>query len=525
MTQTGGIIPNLNPLIVSLMAKHSNSEKNHSNTSEQTSSGMNRKDFLKYGALSSLFVGAGAFGGCSSGGGATAAGTSASGASDFAGKAKYVIFLVSDGMSQGTLQMADMMRRRQHGKASKWISLYEEEKVAHGLMDMATGNSTVPDSAAASSSWGCGKRIYNGNVNMDNDGTEYRPILPLFKEAGKKTALVTSARVTHATPAGFAANVPQRGMEDQIAGQYLQREFDIILGGGNRFFNSNSREDGQNLYAGFNDKGYKVARTKAELGEANGFERTLGIFTDSHLPYMLDHQNTAELRRDVPTLPELSRYALNSLEASGDGFILQIEGARVDHAAHSTDTAGLIYDQLAFDESIEVAMEFYDRHPEETLVIITSDHGNANPGLNGTGQYYDDSLPNFDKIQEFRHTNNWILSGLNDGSSVNEIISRIAEATSIEVAREHAMMLRQSLRGEFNAPYAMRSRPSMVLCDIMSNHTSVAFVGSAHTSDYVELAVAGVGQDQIGTFTRNTDLFTLMTRAAGVEVPQAQMAG
>jgi alkaline phosphatase len=71
----------------------------------------------------------------------------------------------------------------------------------------------------------------------------------------------------------------------------------------------------------------------------------------------------------------------------------------------------------------------------------------------------------------------------------------------------------------------MRERPMVVLADIMSNHTSVAFAGSAHTTDYVELAVRGVGQDQIGTFTRNTDLFTLMTQAAGVEVPQAQMSG
>jgi alkaline phosphatase len=508
------------------MARHSDSEKNNGkNTSEKQFSGMDRKEFLKFGALTGLFAGAAGLGGCSSGDEATAAGIATNGAANYAGKAKYVIFLVSDGMSQGTLQMADMMRRRQHGKASKWISLYEEDKVAHGLMDMATGNSNVPDSAAASSSWGSGKRIYNGNVNIDNDGNEYRPVLPLFKDAGKKTALVTSARVTHATPAGFSANVPQRGMEDLIAEQYLQREFDIILGGGNRFFDSNSRDDGRNLYAEFNDKGYKVARNTSELGRANGFERTIGIFTDSHLPYMLDHVNTPELRRNIPTLAELSRYAIENLEASGDGFILQIEGARVDHAAHSTDAAGLIYDQLAFDECIEVAMEFYERHPEETQIIIATDHGNGNPSLNGAGSYYDDSLPNFDKIQQFRYTNNWIMSGLNDGSSLNEITSRIAEATQLEIARDHALMLQQALRGEFKSPYAMRERPMVVLADIMSNHTSVAFAGSAHTTDYVELAVRGVGQDQIGTFTRNTDLFTLMTQAAGVEVPQAQMAG
>lgn len=507
------------------MAKHSEHKHTRKNGKDQPASGMNRKDFLKFGALSSLFAGAGVMSGCASGAEATGSTIATNGHAAYAGKAKYVIFLVSDGMSHGTLQLADLMRRRQHGKASKWISLYEEGRIARGLMDMSTGNTNVPDSAAAASSWGCGRRIYNGNLNMTNDGTEYEPILPLFKAAGKKTALVTSARVTHATPAGFSANVPARGMEHEIAEQYLEREFDIILGGGNRFFGGENRDDKQDLYAAFSEKGYKVARTKAELGEPNGFERTVGIFTEHHLPYMLDHQNTPELKRDVPTLAELSRYALDSLEASGEGFILQIEGARIDHAAHTSDAAGLIYDQLAFDEAIETAMEFYERHPDETQIIITTDHGNANPGLNGAGQFYDDSLPNFDKIQQFRYTNSWILRGLDEGSSVGDIITRVGEATELEIAHEHAEMLQQSLRGDFKSPYAMRGRPRMVLCDIMSNHTSVAFVGTAHTSDYVELAVLGVGQGEIGPITRNTDLFTLMTRAAGVEVPASQLAG
>lgn len=480
-----------------------------SKKSQDLKSGFNRRDFLKVGALTGLFAGAS--------GVASACSTPASNGR-FQGKAKYIIFMVSDGMSHGTLQMADLMSRRQYGRASKWIELYEQRAVTRGLMDMTTGNSSVPDSAAAASSWGCGQRITNGNINMDDDGNAFEPLLPIFKRNGRKTALVTSAEVTHATPAGFSANVARRGMQDEIADQYLEREFDVILGGGSRHFDAGVREDGRDLFAGFAEKGYKVARTKNELGQPNGFQRTFGVFTERHLPYQLDHDNTPDLVRDVPTLAELSKYALDTLEASGDGFIMQIEGARVDHAAHSMDAAGLIYDQIAFDDALRVAWDFYMQHPNETLIVFTTDHGNANPSLNAAGSGYNDSDLFFDRIQTFTYTNNWIMSGLNESSSVSEIIARVGTATGLDFTRDHARMLQQALRGEFQAAYAMKARPMNVLGDLMSNYTSVAFTGSVHTADYVELAAAGPGSQTLGPITRNTDWFGLMLEAAGIEV-------
>ncbi|MCH8566677.1 MAG: alkaline phosphatase [Balneolales bacterium] len=476
----------------------------------KTNPALDRRQFLKMGALTSAFAGFSVLSnGCSLSGNGSA--------SSYKGKAKYVIFLVSDGMSHGTLQMADLMSRRKLGKPTKWISLYEQGKLVRGLMDMTTGNSSVPDSAAAASSWGCGKRIYNGNVNMDEDGTEFEPVLPIFARNGFKTGLVTSAEVTHATPAGFAANVPGRWEQDRIAEQYLDREFDLILGGGYRHFKPDYREDGKNILQGFKDKGYHVSTTKQELGNPDGFKRCIGTFTERHLPYQLDHDNDQNLRASVPTLRELSEFALETLYASGDGFILQIEGARVDHAAHSMDAPGLIYDQIEFDNAIDAAWDFYERHPDETLIIITTDHGNANPALNAAGSRYDDSEPFFDRIQEFRYTNNWIMQNLNDGSSVSDILERVGTATNLDFTRDHARMMQQALRGEFRAAYAMKERPMNVLGDLMSNYTSVAFTGSVHTADYVELAAAGPGSETIGPITRNTDLFFLMLEAAGIE--------
>ncbi|TVQ13083.1 MAG: alkaline phosphatase [Balneolaceae bacterium] len=398
------------------------------------------------------------------------------------------------------------------------MRLYEEGRVARGLMDMASANSIVTDSAAAASSWGCGVRIVNGAVNMGPDGEEFPILLPMFRDAGKATGLVTTTRITHATPAGFSVHATQRGLEDEIAEKQIAGGFDVLLGGGNTHFDPAIRPDGKDLYAQASSSGYSIFRNKSEMQAWNETGKALGIFHDSHVPYTIDHLNTPEYLENIPTLAEMSRAAINRLSRNPNGFILQIEGGRVDHAAHSTDVAGLIFDQIAFDDAIGAVMEFTENR-DDTLVIITTDHGNANPGLNGQGPGYNDSNTNFDKIRDFKYSNYWILSGLNRDSSISQIQERFEEATKLQVSSRHAGILRQAYRGEHQPVYSMMSSPWATLGQILAEHTSVNWIGTAHTSDYVELAAYGPGSEAIGAFTRNTDLFGLMNRAAGIEIP------
>lgn len=453
-----------------------------------------RRDFLKTSALSSLILGTGSV---------------ISSCESSPRKAKNIIFLVSDGMSTGTLTMADQMMRRQYGRPSTWLSYYEQNRFDYrGLMDMESANSIVTDSAAAACSWGCGQRLINGKVNMTADNEPLKPILSIAKDAGKSTGIVTTTRVTHATPAGFTANVEQRGLEDEIAQQYLEREHNIYLGGGHVHFNPEDRADGRDLYQEFKNKDYAVTRTKSELlVEANN-ERILGIYSDHHLPYSVDHIHQEELS-EIPTLAEMSDVAINNLSRNNAGFILQIEGGRVDHAAHNNDPAGLIYDQIAFDDAIKVAMDFAESR-DDTLVIVTTDHGNANPGLNGIGSGYEDSNYKFERIQNFQRSNSWILRELDGSSSINNILERCNYAMNFEMPREDAEILQQSLRGNLRTPYRLRSRTSAVLSALQANYIALNWVGSMHTSDYVELAAYGPGANTLNTFVRNTELFDLM---------------
>jgi len=479
-------------------------------TENSSKNSISRRQFLKSSALSSLGLGTFMLGGCE---------TKSQSFQD-RGKAKNVIFMVSDGMSAGTFNMADLIKRRQFGNTSQWVDLYNSDRKFHrGIMDMASLNSPVTGSAAAASSWGSGHRVNNEAVNMGPNGEEYKPIHQIFKDAGKKTGLVTTTRITHATPAGFGVNIDYRNKEDEIAQKYLEREYDLLLGGGARHFKPDSRDDGQDLISKFADKNYTIAQNKQELSQASANNQLLGLFYDSHLPYTIDHQAIEEHQQHIPTLAEMTDKALQHLN-NQDGFILQIEGGRVDHGAHGNDAAGMLYDQVAFDDAIKVALDFVDQR-DDTLLIITTDHGNGNPALNAAGERYNDSAPYFDRLQNFRHSNSWILSELDANSTISEIRERVEYATQLGIDKEQAQSLQKALNGNLKTIYDIKSYPSSVLGSILANYTSVSFTSGGHTSDYVELAALGPGIDNLDHFTRNTELFDLMVNAADVNANMA----
>ncbi|TVQ74327.1 MAG: alkaline phosphatase [Balneolaceae bacterium] len=457
-----------------------------------------RRDFIKTGALGSLLIGTGIFAG--------AACTSVK----QRGKAKNVIFLVSDGMSVGALTMADHVLRRRDGKPSNWIRLLEEGKVRQANMDMASANALVTDSAAASCSWGCGHRVNNGSVNIGVNGETHKPILPIFGDAGRSTGLVTTAEITHATPAGFAANVESRNMAEKIAEQYLDRRLDVLMGGGDRRYNPEKRSDNKDLYAEYRAGGYHVVTSKQEIGSRLPDAPFLGVFDHGHVPYTIDHLHTPELMESVPTLAEMTELAIQKLSSNPNGFILQVEGARVDHAAHSNDPAGLIYDQIAFDNAIQTALDFTENR-DDTLVIITTDHGNSNPGLSSG------SNSNFDKINHFKHSSEWVRRQLNESSSVSRIKEVMEEATRLQLADLEATAMRDVLRGVYTHVASRRSGMASVYGEILSNHTNITWASTSHTSDYVELASYGPGSEALEGYVKNTDLFRVMVEAAGIE--------
>jgi alkaline phosphatase len=430
------------------------------------------------------------------------------------GTAKNIIFLVSDGMSAGTLNMADLFLKRSNGKSSVWVENIKNGTFNRSMMDTASASSLVTDSAAGGSAWGCGNRVPNGSLNVSANGEEFKPILQKFKAEGKSVGCVTTVPITHATPASFCVNMASRSNQPGIALKYLDLKFDVMLGGGDEYFSAKKRKDKRDLYSEFESNGFSVAKKKQALADAlNQDKPVLGVFGESALPFSVDQQSDKEAQENVPTLSEMTALAVEKMKHNEKGFVLQVEGGKVDWAAHSNDTGGLIYDQVEFDKAVAVALKFA-QEDNNTLVIVTTDHGNANPGL----FYGSNADENFDRIQSFKHSNKWIMDQVMQDTTVSQLKELVEFAQGYALSDNDAKYImslfkplsEEQLYDDYKKPFAELAR-------IQKRYTSVGWGDMHHSSDYVEVAAFGPGSELLPPYIENTFLHNMMLTAAGIK--------
>ncbi|WP_294215981.1 alkaline phosphatase [uncultured Chryseobacterium sp.] len=427
-------------------------------------------------------------------------------------KAKNIIFMISDGMSLGTLTMADLYSWNILGKTSHWIGLYESKKVSRALMSTASASSIVTDSAAASSAFGGGVRVKNGVLNTGPNGEKYLPVWQQFKQNGKKAGCVTTVTITHATPAGFCVNSEKRNAEPMIAELYAELGMDVMMGGGDEFFNPEKREDRKDVYSVYEQKGYQIIRDAAGLKNISPNRKTLGVFSTGALPYTVDREHLNEFK-DTPTLAEMTVAAIGQMKDHPHGFVLQVEGGKVDWSAHANDVAALIHDQLAFDEAVKAAIDFAERDGN-TLVIITTDHGNANPGT----IYGPDATKNFNSIANYKYTNEYILNKIHADFNIQQVKDWIYEGNRISLTDDEARLLLGFYNGleKEDGLYNYKKLPFKLYSEIQKKHNSVGWISMDHSGDYVEVAIYGPGSELLMPFIKNTDLHDLMLHAAQV---------
>ncbi|MBK1833854.1 alkaline phosphatase [Roseibacillus ishigakijimensis] len=413
-----------------------------------------------------------------------------------------IVFMVSDGMSQGVLPMAEAFSQQIRQKGTAWWQLLSHPTAAHGLMDTPSFNSLVTDSAAASSAWSSGQRVPNGQICVDAKGANLEPIgLTLSKEKAR-LGLVTTSRVTHATPAGFATNSPSRDDEDFIAPQFLDRA-EILLGGGTRHFKAGDRKDGRDLFADYEKAGYQVVGSRDELFRA-GRGKLLGTFWDSHLPYSLDRNQSAALQKQVPTLAEMTSVALRRFLSGRAPFLLQVEGARVDHAAHGNDIGGLLHDQLAFDDAVAKVLEMVSDR-DDILVVVTSDHGNANPALNGTGARYTQTNQHFEHVAKLKASHEELLARWKKKEGGVKDWQKLVENTcGFQPTQAESEAVLDSISGREVIEWSHQlNNPAGLLGQMVGNHTGTGWTGVSHTADPTQLSALGAGSEQFSGLIRN----------------------
>ena len=278
---------------------------------------------------------------------------------------KSIILLIGDGMGVGQIVIARYSSKGIDGR----LILETLPQVA--LMNTHAADSPVTDSPAAATAMATGQKTILGRIGICPEGDRLKSLLTVAQGMGKSVGLVTTSTVYDATLAAFVSNVFCRRDRDEIVSQMMERDIDVILGGGKDRFLPDKRRDDRNIIKESEAKGYtfvdnsrKLKRTKAK--------KLLGLFHNSFMNFVLD-RDEYNVEKIEPTLSEMTKKAIDILSENEKGFFLMVEGARIDHAAHAADFTGVIAEMLAFDEAVGVALDFAKKEGD-VLVIVTGDH-------------------------------------------------------------------------------------------------------------------------------------------------------
>lgn len=300
-----------------------------------------------------------------------------------------VVLFIGDGMGVGVLSIGHLYSRYSLGGDLNLVRLARRGTCGYVI----TGSETSPvtDSAASATALATGVRTANGMVGMTSDSVAVENIFELAARMGLATGFVTTTSVTDATPACFLAHVPDRRLKLDIALQIVECDAAVVLGGGYWYFlppDSGLREDGRDLTEAARKAGFRVVFDRQSLLTFEG-ERLLGLFAPDDLPYEGKRPET-----EIPSLMEMVRVAVEVLEKDPDGFMLVVEGGRIDHAEHENSISDAIGELLAFDQAIGYVMRHFEGDSLATI-IVTADHDCGGPAITVT----DDGYPRYSDLE------------------------------------------------------------------------------------------------------------------------------
>lgn len=229
-----------------------------------------------------------------------------------------------------------------------------------GFSITKSASNEITDSAAGGSAISNGNKTNNGVVGMTADSIPVPSMLDIYADQGKKTGVVVTCSVTHATPADFIAHNVSRHNNEEIALEISNREkLDILFGGGKKYFTD--RKDGVDLLSKMWEKGWNIYDSLPQIEDNNA--RTMVLASNKHLV-------KAPERGDF--LPKATAKALEMLD-NEKGFFLMVEGSQIDFACHHNDSANLVEEMRDFNKTLNVVLDFAEKD-QNTLVVVTADH-------------------------------------------------------------------------------------------------------------------------------------------------------
>ncbi|NVJ61584.1 MAG: alkaline phosphatase [Gammaproteobacteria bacterium] len=416
-------------------------------------------------------------------------------------KPKNVILMIGDGMGPG--QIKALRLKLDSPKTDNVDPLFFDQYLVGTLTTDPIGKVNgeergqahskdvflVTDSAASATAYSAGAKTFNGALGINDKLERKTTVLEHAKKRGKKTGLVATAQITHATPAAFIAHVESRREYNAIADSFVDNRLngepviDVFLGGGMSYF---KRED-RDLISELEQLDFTIVTDKKQLNQASG--KIAGLFGDIAIAPVMERTD------NDPSLAELTTSAIQQLN-NEKGFFLMVEGSQIDWFSHDNNIAGTVSEMEDFADAIKVAIDFAKKDGE-TIVLITADHetGGLSIGARYEGEnYYEFNMGPIRRLKQSLNAHTKIVHK-------DKSLSTFLNETGIELNKKEEKEFKKIKEDGFE-----EKKISRFLSDVINRATRTGWTTRGHTGVDVYLYGFGPGSEAFRGVNDNTKI-------------------
>ncbi len=446
----------------------------------------------------------------------------------FSQEAKYIFYLIGDGMGLNQVNLTEIHQAETQHKSNPTPLVFTQFPHV-GFASTHSLSNGVTDSGAGGTALAVGKKTKNGVIGMDSTGTiPYKSIAYAAKEQGKKVGIITSVSIDHATPASFYAHQPDRDMYYEIGHEIINSNFDFF--GGSNFLKPETTFDGKkaaSLRPLLEKAGYTIVKGKdAYSKKSNKADKMIFMNSDGTpadaLKYAID-QKPEDLK-----LADLTAAAITALhQDNSKGFFLMIEGGKIDWACHANDAATTIQEVLDFNASAQLAYEFYQKYPKETLIVVTADHETGGLGIGNGSSSLKTKILSHQKTSQSELSN--AIGNLRKdrpNATWDDLKNLISLQTGlfskIEVPETDRKALQDAYQKSFvdhqnetaKSLYASDDKIAALSISILNRMGSISWASNNHSAAYAPVYAIGAGSELFNQKMDNTDIPKKIATAA-----------
>lgn len=460
------------------------------------------------------------------------------------GTPKYVFVFIGDGMSYPQIQssayfigkdaagIVDEVKNSSNPSDSPVGGLLSFMKFpVAGSAQTYDATSFAPDSASTATSIFTGKKTHSSSINVDiSKKVKYRTIAEQLRDQKKwKIGVLSTVNLNHATPAATYAHQASRKSNYPIGLELVASNFDYFAGGA-LMDPEDKKGDKESIYSLAQKAGYKVCFTQNEASSLKNGDKAIVVSETLADENAMNYDND---RADGEW--SLRDYVKKGIEVldNKNGFFMMVEGGKIDWACHANDARSTIADTLALSEAVKEAVDFYNKHPKETLILVTADHetGGLTIGFAGTDYNLFFNTLKSQKISYAKFDSDYVSSYKKNKTSFDDVMKDVTELFGLKVpgsegknnngglvltdyeysrikkAYEKTLSPSKKATQEEYELYGTYEPLTVTITHVLNNKSGIGFTSYSHTGLPVPVFALGAGQYEFEGYYDNTDIY------------------